>query len=145
MGAKENLAVVDALQQAFTNRDWDAYGELLADDATFRMAGVPSALGGVTRGRDAVVAMMRNNSEGDGSFEERQRIADDNNVCIIGKVGAPRFRGNDFLRSAEKPFSSHECIIYRIEDGLVKETTAYLNWLDVYTQVGLVDPASLTP
>jgi ketosteroid isomerase-like protein len=144
MGAKENLAIVEQLQQAARDRDWDRYGELLADNARFRMAGVPQALGGLTTGRDAVVAQMRENAEGSGTFEVRDMFADDSRVCLIGKVSAPRFRGNRFLKGVERPFSTYECVVYRLEQGRVLESTAYVNWLDAYTQIGLVDPASLT-
>ena len=30
-----------------------------------------------------------------------------------------------------------------IADGKVAESTSYVNWLDPYVQVGLVDPSSL--
>ena len=34
--------------------------------------------------------------------------------------------------------------MYRITDGKVAESTAYINWLDPYVQVGLVDLSTLT-
>jgi ketosteroid isomerase-like protein len=145
MGAKENLAAIEELQQAARDRNWDRYGQLLADDARFRMAGVPQALGGVTHGRDAVVAQMRQNSEATGGdFEVRDIFGDDTHVCVIGKVSAARFGGNEFLKAAEQPFATYECVVYRLAQGRVAESTAYVNWLDVYSQVGLVDPASVT-
>ena len=51
MGAQENIKVVRELQQAVRDRDEKRYGELLAEDAVIRVAGVPKALGGVTEGR----------------------------------------------------------------------------------------------
>ena len=80
-----------------------------------------------------------------GTFEQRDITADDTHVCVVGKITGTGFPGNDFLRSSDKPYSTYECIVYRLENGQVKESTAYVNWLDVYTQVGLVDPASLMP
>lgn len=144
MGAKENLEVVEQLQQAIRDGDWNAYGRLLADDVVVRMAGVPGAFGGVTQGRDAVVEMMRQQAQPQGTFEARTTCADDTQVVLVGKISAPRFTGNAFLRGSDKPFSTYECIVYRFDHGRVKESTAYVNWLDVYTQVGLVDPASLS-
>jgi ketosteroid isomerase-like protein len=47
MTAKHNLELVEQLQQATRDQDYDRLGDLLADDAVFRMAGVPQALGGV--------------------------------------------------------------------------------------------------
>jgi hypothetical protein len=32
--------------------------------------------------------------------------------------------------------------VYRVADGKVAESTAYVNWLDPYVQVGLVDPST---
>jgi ketosteroid isomerase-like protein len=145
MGAKENLAVIEDLRQAAQERDWDRYGCLLAHNAVFRMAGVPRSLGGVTEGRDAVIAQMRQTSAVGGTVETRDIFADDNQVCVISKLTAPRFQGNDSFRAAEKPFSTFQCVVYRIDQGKVTESTNYVNWLDVYTQVGLIDPASLTP
>lgn len=144
MGAKENLEIVEQLQEAVESGDWDAYGRLLADDVVVRMAGVPGALGGVTRGRDEAVAMMRRTPP-QGRFEQRSTCADDTQVVMVGKFSAPSFAGNAFLRGSDKPWSTFECIVYRLDQGRVKESTSYINWLDVYTQVGLVDPASLTP
>jgi hypothetical protein len=34
--------------------------------------------------------------------------------------------------------------VYDIENGRVAGSTTYVNWLDPYVQVGLVDGASLT-
>lgn len=146
MGAKENLQIIEGMQEAARNGNWALYAEHLADDVTFRMAGVPRGLGGVSEGRDAVVATMRQNAETTGgTFEQKDVTADDTHVCVVGKISGPRFPGNAFLRSAEEPYSTYECVVYRLDNGRVKESTAYVNWLDVYTQVGLVDPTSLLP
>ncbi len=144
MGAKENLEVVDALRQAVQDQDFDRYGSLLSEEAVFRMAGVPGALGGVTRGRQAIVDQYRGLS-GTGQFEVKEMFADDNHVCVVGKMTADRFPGNSYLRSADRPYSTYQCTIYRIADGKVAESTTYVNWLDAYVQSGLVDVNTLTP
>ena len=143
MGAKENLALVERLQEATRQRDFDTYRSLLADDAVFRMAGVPSALGGTTRGADAVAANNRQ-ATGDGTFEVKDMFADDRHVCVIGKITSTSFPGNAFLKGADKSFSTYECVVYRIADGKIQEATNYVNWLDPYVQVGLVDVGALT-
>jgi ketosteroid isomerase-like protein len=146
MGAKENLQIIEEMQGAARNGDWTLYGKHLADDVTFRMAGVPRSLGGVSQGRDAVLEMMRQNAETTGgTFEQKDVSADDTHVCVVGKISGPRFPGNAFLKSAENPYSTYECVVYRMHNGRVIESTAYVNWLDVYTKVGLVDPTSLLP
>jgi ketosteroid isomerase-like protein len=143
MGAKENLELIEGLQQAARDRDYDRYGALLTDDVVFRVAGVPAAVGGVARGRQAVVDQFRTGA-GDSSFETKKMFGDDRHVCVVGKVTAERFRGNASLRGAERPYTTYECIVYGIKGGRVAESTAYLNWLDPYVQMGLVDMSTLT-
>ena len=141
MGQNENLKLIEQLQQAARDRDYDRYGELLSDDAVFRAAGVPAGMGGVVKGRQAILEQMR---QGGGAFDIKKMFGDDEHVCLVGKVTAQRFPGNQYLRGADQPYSTYECIVYRIADGKVAESTAYLNWLDPYVQVGLVDASTLT-
>ena len=141
MGQNENLKLIEQLQQAARDRDYDRYGELLSEDAVFRAAGVPAGMGGVVKGRQAILEQMR---QGGGAFDIKKMFGDDEHVCLVGKVTAQRFPGNQYLRGADQPYSTYECIVYRIADGKVAESTAYLNWLDPYVQVGLVDVSTLT-
>jgi ketosteroid isomerase-like protein len=141
MGAKENLDIIAAMQQAAANGDYDTWGSYLADDAVFRAAGVPASMGGVTTGKQAIVDLVSRNTGG--SFDVKDRFADDDHVCVIGKVHATGFPGNDYLRGADKPYSTYQCTVYTIADGKVTQSTSYVNWLDPYVQIGLVDPGSL--
>ena len=143
MGVEENLELIEELQQAARDRDLDRYGQLLADDATFRAAGVPAGLGGVLVGREAIVDQLRQTA-GAGRFEIKQMFGDDKHVCVVGKVTAERYIGSQYLRGADRPYSTYECVVYRIAGGKVAESTAYINWLDPYVQVGLVDVKTLT-
>ena len=143
MGAKENVQLIEELQQAARELDFDRYGQLIADDATFRAAGVPAALGGVLSGREAIVEQLRRTAGGS-QFEVKQMFGDDKHVCLVGKVTAERFVGSQHLRDADLPYSTYECIVYRIANGKVAESTAYVNWLDPYVQLGLVDVSTLT-
>lgn len=143
MGAKQNLELVEDLQQAARDRAFDHYGELLAEDAVFRMAGVPASMGGVVTGRDAIVDQLRQ-AAADTSLEIKEMFGDDRHVCVVGKVAAERFPGNEHLRGADQPYTTYECVVYDIESGRVARSTTYVNWLDPYVQVGLVDGASLT-
>ena len=59
MGAKENLELIEELQRAVRDLDFERYGQLLADDATLRTGGVPAGLGGVLTGRQAIVDQFR--------------------------------------------------------------------------------------
>ncbi|MEX0801611.1 MAG: nuclear transport factor 2 family protein [Dehalococcoidia bacterium] len=143
MGSKENIKVVQDLIQAFRDRDEKRYSELLADDAVIRVAGVPRALGGVTQGREQILANMRQQDAPQGDAEIRSIFADDNHVCAIMKVSGP-FAGNQYFRGSGKPFSTYEAMVYELDGGRVREQTIYMNFLDVYVQAGLVPLNTLT-
>jgi ketosteroid isomerase-like protein len=144
LGANENLTLIEELQQAAEDLDFDRYGQLIAEDAMFRAAGVPAGLGGVLSGRKAIVDQLRQTA-GTSRFEVKQMFGDDEHVCLVGKVNAERYLGSQHLRGADMPYSTYECIVYRIANGKVTESTAYINWLDPYVQLGLVDVSTLTP
>jgi ketosteroid isomerase-like protein len=143
MGAKENVELIEELQQAAANLDFDRYAQLIAEDATFRSAGVPAGLGGVLSGREAIVDQLRQTA-GTSRFEVKQMFGDDEHVCLVGKVIAERFLGSQYLRGGDLPYSTYECFVYRIANGKVAESTAYINWLDPYVQLGLVEVSTLT-
>lgn len=143
MGANENLEVIEEYQRAIRDQDWERAGSLLADDAVTRMAGVPRTMGGVIEGREAILDGTRQNA-GAASLEPKLRFADGDNVCVVGKMTASRFPGNQFLRSADSSYTTYQCTLYRIVGGKIAETTTYVNWLDPYVQTGIVDPSTLT-
>jgi hypothetical protein len=145
VGAKENVALIEELVRAERDRNWVRYGELLADNVSFRLAGVPLHLAGTVQGKENVVAYARANASGGTTFSTRDIFGDDRNVCLTGRLSAPRFLGNQYLRSSDRSYSTYQCTVYNIDyQGKVASWTTYLNWLDVYTQVGLVDPMSIT-
>lgn len=80
-----NLKLNEQPQQAARDGDYGGYGELLADDAVFRVAGVPAGMGGMLTGRQAIVDQLR---QGAGAFEIKRMFGDDENVCLVGKVSA---------------------------------------------------------
>ncbi len=142
MGAQENIKVVRDLVQAARDRDEARYGQLFTEDAVIRVAGVPRALGGVSQGREQILANFRQLGPA-GQAEIRSIFADDNHVCAVMKVSGP-FTGNQYFKGSERPFSTYECIVYGLEGGRIKEQTVYMNFLDVYVQAGLVPLDSLT-
>ena len=143
MGSQENIKVVQEAMQAFRNRDEKRYGELLAEDAVVRVAGVPRALGGVIQGREQILANFRQLGPPPGEAELRSIFADDNHVCAVQKISGP-FSGNQHFRGSDRPFSTYEAIIYELAGGRIREQTVYMNFLDVYVQAGLVPLSSLT-
>ena len=142
MGAQENIKIVRELVQAVRDRDEARYVQLFTEDAVIRMAGVPRALGGVSQGREQILANYRQLGPA-GQAEIRSIFADDNQVCAVMKVSGP-FTGNQYFKGSERPFSTYECIVYGLEGGRIKEQTVYMNFLDVYVQAGLVPLDSLT-
>ena len=142
MGAQENIKVVQDLIQANRDRDEARLSQLLTEDAVIRVAGVPRALGGVTQGRDQILANLREQGPA-GQAEIRSSVADDNNVCAVLKVSGP-FTGSQHFRGSDRPFSTYECIVYGLDGGRIKDQTVYMNFLDVYVQAGLVPLNSLT-
>jgi len=140
MAGKQNLEAIEELHDAARSGDWTRYGELLDEHATARMAGVPADLGGVITGRDAIIDLVKN---GSAQFEPKHMFGDDDNVCVISRFASDQFGGNEFLKGADKPFTTWQCQIYRLEGGRIVEMVNYVNWLDVYMQTGLVDPSSL--
>ena len=144
MGAKQNLEAVEELRQCARDGDWAHVADLLTEGTVMRIAGVPRGLGGVVEGRDAVLATMRANSDAGGTLEVRDMFGDDNHVCVVGKLTASDFPGNQFLRSSDEPFTTWQANIYRFDHGRIAETTMYCNWLDVYAQTGIIDVAQLT-
>lgn len=143
MGAQENIKIVQELAQAWRDRDEKRYGELFTEDAVVRVAGVPRALGGVTQGRDQILANFRQQAAPAGEVELRSIFADENHVCAVQKVSGP-FSGNQYFRGSDRPFSTYECIVYELAGGRINEQTIYMNFLDVYVQAGLVPLTSLT-
>ena len=143
MGAQENIKIVQNLMEAWRDRDERRYGQLFAEDAVIRVAGVPRALGGVTQGREQILANFRQLGPAAGEAEIRNIFADDSHVCAVQKVSGP-FTGTQYFRGTGNPFTTYECFVYNIEGGRIREQTVYMNFLDVYVQAGLVPLDSLT-
>ena len=143
MGSQENIKVVQQLQQASRDRDEKRYCELFTEDAVIRVAGVPRALGGVTQGREQILASFRQLGPPPGEAELRSIFADEDSVCAVMKVSGP-FTGNQYFRGNDRPFSTYGAVIYELAGGRIREQTVYMNFLDVYVQAGLVPLSSLT-
>src|SRR3990172_10838156 len=120
MGSQENMKVVKEAMQAFRDRDEKRYGELLREDAVIRVAGVPRALGGVTQGREAILANFRQLPPTQGDANLRTVFADDDHVCAVMKVSGP-FAGNQHFRGSDRPFSTYECVVYDLDGGRIRE------------------------
>ena len=141
MGAKENLETVERLREAVSGGDQAALDNLLTDDCTMRMAGVPAALGGVLKGRAAIANFYAGNVNNPADI--KTEFADDNNVCVVTKMQGTQFPGNEHLKGGGAPFTTYGCSVYTFRDGQISDMTNYVNWLDVYVQSGVVDVASL--
>jgi hypothetical protein len=138
LGTAENLALIERLTKAKEAQDLQAYAAGLAEHAVFMMAGVPEELGGVLRGRDAIIAEFQR-TKGMSHWKTSDMFGDDRHVCVVGKTTVERMAGTEMIKASERGYVTHECVVYWIEDGLVVKFIAYINWLSAYIQSGLLD------
>ena len=143
MGAQDNMKIVQDLAQAIRDHDERRYGELFAQDAVIRVAGVPLALGGVMQGRERILQNFCQLSTPAG-LEIRTIFGDDTHVCAVERLSAT-FDGTRDLRGTGRPYTTYQCNVFRIEGGRIREQTMYTNWLDVYVQASLISLDSLRP
>ncbi len=139
VGNTKSLKIVEELYRALGDRDEARYGDFYADNATVRMAGVPRSLGGVLEGRDRIVENLRRHDIE--SYDVQVMFGDGSNVCVVIKLSGAMV-ATQFLQGNDQPYTTYECVIYRIEDEHIQEQTSYINWMDVYVQAGMVE---LTP
>jgi ketosteroid isomerase-like protein len=137
MGANEDLELVRTISQAKADEDFDTYRKLLADDAVFRMAGVPDELNGTLRGADAIVGEFRRN-KGLSHWTTYHEFAGHGFVCVTGKTTVSEFPGGDHVKGSSKGYETDECVVYSVEDGRVTSITAYINWLHALVQAEVI-------
>jgi ketosteroid isomerase-like protein len=134
--SKRGLELIERHIAAMNARDEHTFGDDYHEDAVVRMAGVPRSLGGVLEGRRQIVENFHRQAPS--AFALQQMFGDDTHVCVTAKV-TNTVPGTEFLRAGDQPFTTYECVIYRMERGRIREQTTYVNWLDAYVQAGLVD------
>src|SRR5262249_47235870 len=135
MSAKDNLAVVEELRRAARGGGFGRHGETFTDDAVVRMAGVPAGMGGVIRGRQAIVEQSRSNASAGGSVETKTMFGDDEHVCVVGKLSAPGFAGNRYLKGTDRPFATYQCVVYRLAGGKGAAGPQYTNEVEPDAQI----------
>jgi ketosteroid isomerase-like protein len=140
MTIESNVAAIEALLAAIRDRDEAAFGAAYADDAVVRQSGVPESLGGVLRGRNDIVENFRRQDPA--AVDVRVIFGDETHVCLVSKL-AGIMTGTEKLKGNNQPYTTYECTVYRLRDGLIEQQLAFVNWLDPYVQAGLVDIASL--
>lgn len=138
MGTVENLELVKRLTKAKETQDFETYAAGLAEHAVFVMAGVPENLGGVLRGRDAIIGEFRR-TKGLSHWKTSDMFGDDSHVCVLGTTTVERMEGTETLKTLERGYVTDECVVYWIENGLVVKFMAYINWLSAYIQSGMLD------
>ena len=143
MGAQENIKLVQDMNAADRARDEERYLSFWADDATTRFTGVPRALGGLTQGKAQIRENFRNAQPPFPEPQVRTIFADDKHVCVVARVTG-KYNGTAFFKGTGQPYTIYSCIVYEIEGGRIKSSTNYMNLLDMYVQVGLVDVSKLT-
>ena len=142
MSAKQTLELVERLTDAKARHDMETYAAGLAEDAVFEMAGVPESMGGVLRGRDAIIREFER-TKGMSRWETYDMFGDDSRVCVVGKTTVEHSAGTDTIRPSERGYTTDECVVYWVENGKVVRFKAYINWLHAHVQSGLIDLATL--
>ena len=93
------------------------------------------------RGRTAIVENFRRQDPA--TVDVRLIFGDDTHVCVVGRLSGI-MTGTAKLKGNNQPFTSYECAVYTFRNGLIDQQLLFVNWLDPYVQVGIVDVASLT-
>jgi len=140
MSVESNRTAIESLLIAVRNRDDAAFASAYADDAVVRQSGVPESLGGVQRGRDAIVENFRRQDPW--TVDVRLMFGDDTHVCVVGKLSGI-MTGTQTLKGNGQPFTTYECAVYRLRDGLIEEQLVFVNWLDAYVQSAMIDLGTL--
>ena len=143
MSAAGNIKLMQEMMAAARDRNEDRYLACFADYVVIRAAGVPKALGGVTQGKNQIRENFRNAQPAANPPQVRTIFADEGHVCLEERVSS-NFNGTAFFKGSGKPYTTYQCIVYEIEDNRIKSSTAYINFLDVYVQAGMVDVSTLT-
>lgn len=112
MDAKGSMELAERHIEAMKARDEQTFAADYHEDAVARMAGVPRSLGGVIEGRQAIVENFRRQAPS--TFVLHQMFGDETHVCVIAKV-TNALESTEFLRGSDQPFTTFECVIYRIE------------------------------
>ena len=128
--------IINELLTAVASGDGQRAAGLYAEDRTVRMAGVPRALGGLVEGRDRIVDDIAQRPPS--TLDVRLIFGDNEHSCaVVKRTGTVTTTAT--FKGSNSQFTSYECVLFRFEDGRVKEQTTYINWLDAYVQTGLID------
>ena len=141
MSFAANRAAIVGLLAATRDRDEAAFAAAYSDEAVVRQSGVPESLGGVLRGRTAIVENFRRQDPA--VVDVRVMFGDDTHVCVVGKLSGI-MTGTEKLLGNNQAFNTYECAVYTLRDRLIEQQLIFVNWLDPYVQVGFVDVGSPT-
>jgi hypothetical protein len=140
MSFESNRAAIEGLLAATRDRNQAGFAAAYSDGAVVRQSGVPESLGGVLRGRTAIVENFRRQDPA--AVDVRLLFGDDTHVCVVGKLSGI-MTGTEKLTGNNQPFTAYECAVYTLRDRLIVQQLIFVNWLDPYVQVGFVEVARL--
>jgi ketosteroid isomerase-like protein len=126
--------------QAMMERDWEAYGDLYAEDLVMRTPGLP----GVTRGREARVAMARGLATAfpDGRAEVERAFGEGDWACVqarfTGTHTGPLPTPDGEIPATNKSVDFTYCMVVKFENGNAAELDEYFDQLLLLTQLGIV-------
>lgn len=126
--------------RAIADRDWQAYGELFAEDLAMRTPGLP----GTVTGRHVRVAMVQGIIDAfpDGQVEVERAFGQGDLGCLQVRfegthTGPLAGSGGAEIPPTGKHVEFLYCIVVRFEQGLVVELDEYYDQLDLLTQIGV--------
>ncbi len=113
--------------RAINEGDWDAYGNLFAEDLVMQTPSLP----GISKGREARVSMVKGIMDAfpDGKVEMVRSFGQGDWACL-----EVRFTGTAAVSDEEETPATVDfpyCIVMRFEDGKVAELNEY------YDQLGM--------
>jgi hypothetical protein len=96
-----------------------------------RQSGVPESLGGVLCGRNDIVENFRRQDPA--AVDVRVTFGDETHVCVVGRFSGI-MTGTEKLKGNNQPYTTYECTVHRLRNGLIEQQLAFVNWLDPYVQ-----------
>lgn len=122
MTANENKVFIERLMEARSRRDTKPYLDALADDCIWEIKGT-TAWSGRYLGKTEMIERVLKPLHGQFTSPTRimpSRILADGDIVVVQCKG-------DATTVTGKAYTNEYCIIFRVEDGQIREVTEYLD------------------
>ncbi len=144
MGVEETIRVVRATDEAFNERDWEAFDRLHAQSVIVYSPFSPEPTKGREAHRKEVEGMFATfpdmHVKEERTFGERDWVCSEYTVTGTHK-GPMSGPGGQMIPATNKAFRLRLCSVVKVEGGEVTEERAYLDLMSLMGQLGLVPGA----